>query len=359
VASAISHAYGRAKSVGNAQKNPEKAHRALARVAGNPDAWAGRAMADHVPYGLYARYLPPDTQYLTFLRDPVERVLSHYYFHANAGPNKVRNAWRRLAGPNGVTLEVGDEDDVSLEAGLERGLSIYNNFATRFIWGGETLDEDLPTDALEQATQNLAGFAFVGVTERLDEAVILLARMLDVPIAGYHMRHVREGRPTAADVPDDLRRLIEEHNALDIALYRVARDRFDAQAAAAGDLRAEVEDLTLQRGEVTDVAEARRTARKTAGRERRSAEGRPRRGAGGVDALRSELEALGDRIAAIEAALGIEPPRPADPSQSTKQQKGSGRRRFKREWPQENPPPGESLKLQRKREREDSPEAVE
>jgi hypothetical protein len=208
---------------------------------------------------------------------------------------------------------VGDQDDVSLEVGLERGISIYNNFATRFLWGGESLDGELPPDALERAKENLARFAFVGVTERLDEGMILLGRMLDVPLAGYHLRHVRDDRPKASEVPDSLIRLIEEHNALDIELYRIARERFDAEAAAAGDVSAQVEELMRQRAEVTEAAEAQRIERKTAGKARRRAAKRERGGRRpgeapdaerDPDELREELAALRHRLGELETALG-------------------------------------------------------
>jgi hypothetical protein len=313
VTSAISRAYGRAKSAGNVQLSADKTHRLLEHVSGNLDSWSGRAFADHVPYGLFARYLPPDTQYITFLRDPVERVLSHYYFHAQAGPEKVRMIWRRELAAAGDGGTVGDEDDDTLEAGHARGITSYNNCATRVSWGGETLEGELPPDAVEQAKDNLASFAFVGVTERLDEAVILLGKLLGVPLAGYHLRHVREGRPKAAEVPADLIRLIEQHNALDIELYRVARERFDAEAAAAGDVSAEVEKLREQRAEVTEEAEARRIERKTAGKARRRAAKLDRGGRrqtedvptgdAGDDELRGELAELKQRMQTIEAAL--------------------------------------------------------
>jgi hypothetical protein len=314
VTSAISRAYGRAKSSGNVQKNADKSHRLFQRIAENPDAWSGRALADHVPYGLYARYLPPDTRYITFLRDPVERVLSHYYFHAQAGPEKVRMIWRREG------AEVADEDDVSLEAGLARGITIYNNFATRFLWGGESLDGELPPNALERAKENLGRFALVGVTERLDEGVIMLDRMLGVPPAGYHLRHVREGRPGADDVHADLRRLIEEHNALDTELYRIAQQRFDVEAAAAGDMSPQVEELRRERAMVTQQAETERLASKTAGRARREAARRGRSEPAtdgphvelGLDELREQLSMLERRLQAIESALGTvgEAPQP-------------------------------------------------
>ncbi len=35
-------------------------------------------LGGHLPFGIY-QYLPSDSRYITFLRDPVERTLSHYY----------------------------------------------------------------------------------------------------------------------------------------------------------------------------------------------------------------------------------------------------------------------------------------
>lgn len=335
--SAISRAYGRAKSSGNVQLSAEKTHRLLQRISAEPSAWSGRALADHVPYGLYARYLPPDTRYITFLRDPVERVLSHYYFHAKAGPQKLRNIWRRDPPPAG---EVGNEDDISLQAGLRRGITIYNNFATRFLWGGDTLEGELPPDALARAKENLAGFSFVGVTERLDEGVILLARMLGVAPTGYHLRHVREDRPKASEVPVALRRLIAKHNALDIELYTIARERFDAEAAAAGDLSGEVEKLLHQRAEVTEQAVEKRVAKKTAGRAARKAAKRDKRAVpqadatlgtapADIDALRDELAMLQRRVKSIKAALaaagaeGAQAPRADRPKKRQRQEAGA------------------------------------
>jgi hypothetical protein len=312
---ALARAYGRAQSVGNVQFGTEKSEKLLQRVGRELDTWSGRVLAGFVPYGLFARYLPPDTRYVTFLRDPVERVLSHHYAHAQGGPEELRTAWRRdPAAADGV----GDEDDLSLEAGLKRGITIYNNLATRFLWGGESLDGALPADALEQARANLDRFAFVGVTERLDEGMILLSRVLCIQPAGYPRRHVTQSRPTADEIPPSLARLIEEHNALDIELYRTARERFENEEAAAGDLGAQVEELRLQQAAAVEEAEAERVARKAARREQRQATKRGIGGTGDLEAgeLRAELTALEHRLQAIEGVLGIvaeqgKGPRPA------------------------------------------------
>src|ERR1700745_3233595 len=95
VTTAIADSYARPKSAGNYQRSPEKSRRGVQTVGADPRRW--RAMADHVPYGLYRRYPPPCTLYLTVLREPVDRVLSHYQFHARAGGEKLAKAWTHLS----------------------------------------------------------------------------------------------------------------------------------------------------------------------------------------------------------------------------------------------------------------------
>jgi hypothetical protein len=226
-------------------------------------------------------------------------VLSHH-FQAQAD--------KPVPGPEGDDeAEGGNEDGLTLEAELERGLSPYSNLATRFLAGGESLEGELPADALDRARENIERFTFVGLTERLDEGVILLSTALGVAPAGYPRRQGTGDRPTAAEVPGDVRRLIETHNELDIELYRLARERFDAEIAAAGDVAAQVEELKLKQAAAMQEAEADRAARKSARRDQRHS---ARRGddLADLDAgdLRAEIVALESRLQAVEAALGIE-----------------------------------------------------
>ena len=82
MSSAISKNYSRLKGVGNFQRGPEKTRGAIERLGADSGEW--KALGDHAPLGLYMRYLPADTRYMTVLREPVDRVLSHYHFHARA-----------------------------------------------------------------------------------------------------------------------------------------------------------------------------------------------------------------------------------------------------------------------------------
>jgi hypothetical protein len=71
---------------GNYVVNPEASTPKLAKRRGRWLAWeqrGGRVTAGHVPYSVYRQYLPQGTRYVTFLRDPVDRVVSRYYNHVH------------------------------------------------------------------------------------------------------------------------------------------------------------------------------------------------------------------------------------------------------------------------------------
>jgi hypothetical protein len=179
-----------------------------------------RITIGHVPYGLYRERLPGDTRYITLLREPVDRVISHYYRH--------------LAGKAGT-----------LPDALESGMPQLTNLMTRFLCGHIDILGELPDGALDDAKANLEGFTFVGFQERFDESLLLLLERIGVPQLAYGAsRHVSESRPSLDDLAEEERAIIAAHNQLDVELYRWARGRFDAELEARGDdLRAAVEIL--------------------------------------------------------------------------------------------------------------------
>jgi hypothetical protein len=276
---AISENYSHQKAPGNYQKDPWNTRAGLESLGSRPGYWL--AVGDHIPYGLYLRYLPANARYITVLRDPVDRILSHYHFHAQKGLRKLRSIWEDLENFERIEREGNESSDsivlpedteFSLEEGLRRKICIYDNFMTRFLWGGESLFGELPSDALERAKQNVAAFWFVGIRERLDESIILLGQKLGVGLMPYYRRHVSQGRPSLAETSQDLRELIAEHNALDLELYEFSRARFEEEAPAPGELAQEVAELRRRSAQATEAAEAERIAAREAGRARRLAE---------------------------------------------------------------------------------------
>jgi FkbM family methyltransferase len=206
-----------------------------AKLAGLPkrgwEKWrrrGGRIVVGHVPYGLYHGYLPSDTRYVTFLRDPVDRVISHYH-----GLVRRRNGSDDQQGPTADSLE---------EALTEMRLPQLNDLATRYLCGDSSPREELSPSALEDAKENLRKFAFVGLRERFDESVVLLHRTLGLRIEPYLNRHVSLDRPRVEEIPDEQRAMIAEHNRLDAELYSFGQELLDETVVSAGDsFAAEVE----------------------------------------------------------------------------------------------------------------------
>jgi hypothetical protein len=203
----------RVQGAGNYLRDPEGTRAMLVRVRLS-GRWSGEpVVVGHTPYGLFRKHLPPDTRYMTFLREPVDRVLSHYHRHLE----------RKLS------------RSTSLVEVLEMGVPDVNNLATRFLCGDPAPLGDLRPSALDDAKENLSTFAFVGVQERFEESVALLQRMLGLGPVPYLDRHVSVDRPTVEGIPGEQLAAIRAHNRLDDELYRFALELFEKAVADADD----------------------------------------------------------------------------------------------------------------------------
>lgn len=191
----------------------------------------GRVVTGHTPYGVFREHLPPDTRYMTFLREPIDRVLSHYHRHIR------RRDPSRAGSPKELAKRRSKANSLH-EALVEMRLPDLRNVATRFLCSDPSPPDDLSESALDDAKANLREFAFVGLQERFQESIILLQRTLDlslVPPGGFEDRHISTDRPTVEEIPDSDRELIADCNGLDIELYRFAQGLFgDTGSVAAG-----------------------------------------------------------------------------------------------------------------------------
>jgi hypothetical protein len=275
ISRALANGYAPVETLEKPKRNPQKALSALETIASKPGL---QAVVAPVPYGLCRQFLPSGTRYLTVLLEPVSRVLGHYAAQAagdprtTAGRQRLKTRWEYALNAERVVLDghddgppiTLDEDaDLSLEAGLARKITMYENLMTRFLWGGESIFGDLPPDALERAKENLTRFWFVGVGERLEESVVLLARKLGVGPMSY-LEGTQERRSRLDEPTPELVELIAEHNALDAELYRFARERFDENAPPPGELQREVEELRRRNLQHSAASEAARVAAETA-----------------------------------------------------------------------------------------------
>lgn len=172
------------------------------------------ACIGHVPFGI-DRQLGIDARYVTFLRDPVERVVSYYRHnqrHANARFHQQIK--------EGMTLADLVRSGIDAEC--------HNNM-TRMISG--IGDNRRLTDraVLEQAIDNIERrFLFIGLTEQFDQSVDLLGSRLGWRRQGL-VKPALNRAPDQKRFPLDeqTRALVLEYNDLDLALYRYVAQRQD------------------------------------------------------------------------------------------------------------------------------------
>jgi hypothetical protein len=176
-------------------------------------------MQGHVKFGLH-ELIPRPATYLTMLRDPVDRVLSDYYFILRATIHPLYEQ---------VTLENMTLRDYIRS---KKSLSVDNGQVRVLCGEPDVAYGNCSRAMLEEAKYNLENhFSFVGLAERFDESVVMMKRTFGWKMPLYVRHNVTRDRPRKEHIPEDILRLIEEGNALDIELYRFASDLFGKSLA--------------------------------------------------------------------------------------------------------------------------------
>jgi hypothetical protein len=180
-------------------------------------------LAGHVAFGVH-RLLPGPARYITMLRDPVDRLVSLYYYVRETPEHPMHERLIRER----VTLE-------------EFVRSIPPDAQVRLVSGaphrGPTTRE-----MLERARQNLRErFVAFGLAERFDESLLLFARVLGWGNLYSRRQNVTRARPVRSTLASSTVAMIEEHNVLDRELYTFASEAFEpmlrADAVRAADVR--------------------------------------------------------------------------------------------------------------------------
>ncbi|MCM3901921.1 MAG: sulfotransferase family 2 domain-containing protein [Pyrinomonadaceae bacterium] len=174
-----------------------------------------RVLQGHFPFGLHKHLVVP-SDYLTILRNPVDRIISMYYWiHGNQ--DHVLNKLVRA---------------MSLKDFADSGFEITANHQTSLISG---LTANSNSDALAVAKKHLQDeITAFGLNERFDESLLLFKKRLGWKHVFYSRRNVTRSRPRGTEVPDSVLDVIQKHNSLDLELYEFARQRFDETISALG-----------------------------------------------------------------------------------------------------------------------------
>jgi hypothetical protein len=101
--------------------------------------------------------------------------------------------------------------------------------------GGAVTGDGANPALLEAAKDHLrSSFSVVGVTERLDEFLVLLQRTFGWRLHGYLSQNVSRGRSPRERVSSKLLQVIEDRNPLDRELHRFAGERLTEGLLASG-----------------------------------------------------------------------------------------------------------------------------
>ena len=167
-----------------------------------------RVVRGHLFYGIH-ECLPQGATYITMLRDPVPRALSAYYFILRRPLHPLHWKLKR----EGLRVE----DCLRL-------FPQRHNLQCRLIAGVKDTaiaDKRLLDIAKENLTRS---FSVVGISERFDESLMLIATTFDWEIPLYKNCKVSKARP---QIDPGTVEMIRDHNRLDVELYEFGKGLFE------------------------------------------------------------------------------------------------------------------------------------
>lgn len=183
-----------------------------------------KVVSGHVPFGLH-RFTSKQVKYITFLRDPIDRAVSFYYFVQQDGENpETRNPLCEYA--KSRTLKEFYESKQ------------FQNYQTRFLSGflGTKFYNVFSTPVLKKwvlkkALYNLEHhYACFGLLEEREKSLQLFQEKFqwsdskEVP----HMKKTRN-RPRVKEIDVETLTTLQAANDLDLQLYQFAKQLFRQQ----------------------------------------------------------------------------------------------------------------------------------
>lgn len=208
----LNHQYHKLKSFDIKPITPDKINLDLLPKMTYEERREINILKGHLVYGIH-EYLIGKSAYVTFLRHPVERIVSLYHFMKNNPDNRMYPAIKKYnLNIEDFVLKVNDHD-------------ISNGMINR-IGGIPFEKEDIQ---FEKALLNIEKhFPIVGLVEKYDESLLVMKDYYHWNWPYYAIVNKNKKKPKRA-ASKKLEQLIIEHNQWDLKLYQAMEKRLDEQ----------------------------------------------------------------------------------------------------------------------------------
>jgi hypothetical protein len=195
-----------------------------------------RLLKGHMPFGLH-QYLPGHSQYISVLRDPVERVISQYYYIKKNVHNPLH--------------EQVEKGGMSIAEFVSSGIAVgMNNGQCRFLNGDldefnfDTCDVSLFENVKKHIDEQ---FIWLGITERFDESILLLSILMGWEKQPHYIReNISKTRKSRAEISAGDIEVIKRYNEFDMQLYQYANELLDENIASLKGFQQDVDAFKLK-----------------------------------------------------------------------------------------------------------------
>ncbi|WP_303982318.1 sulfotransferase family 2 domain-containing protein [Niallia circulans] len=154
----------------------------------------------HFLFGLHNEISEPYS-YVTMLRQPIDRVISTYYYIKRTPEHPIYNRVKKMS----IGEFINTKDT--------HANYLVSNMQTTYISG------KYPPD-LEEAKNNLLQhFDLVGITEMFDKSIFLMKKTFKWIDVNYKSMNVTNNRPSINQHSKDIIDLIKAKNQMDLELY--------------------------------------------------------------------------------------------------------------------------------------------
>ena len=182
----------------------------------------------HFGFAAHPKLTDP-SEHFTVLRDPIERVISEYYFMKYKGM---------------YYQQLIESENLSLEEYTHHPETYYlNNLQTRLISGvSYESGEEVTKEMYDLALENLKQFKVFGITNDMSNSLALFYLVLGWKRMPYYMQsNANDKRPKRESIPQHEIEAISERDKYDVMLYNEAKSIFDAKiterAAEIGEIK--------------------------------------------------------------------------------------------------------------------------